>query len=69
MNMVRFANDPDEFRGDFIRYLAERFGVSEEAALSCLGDWLTAVADNGSLARSAMTNGRRCLSTKEKWRG
>jgi hypothetical protein len=66
MAVIHFASEPAESRGDFIRYLAERFGVSEEAALSCLGDWLTAVADAGSLARSATTNDRRLLSTKEK---
>jgi hypothetical protein len=65
MDVIHSASDSD----DFIRYLAERFGVSEEAALSSLGDWLTAVADDGSLARSATISGRRLLSTKEKWGG
>ena len=64
--MIGLESEPDEARGDFIRHLAERLGVSEEAALSCLGDWLTAVAQDGSFTRTAKTNARHRLSTKEK---
>jgi hypothetical protein len=66
MSRIGFEGDPDEFRGEFIRYLAQRLGVSEEAALSCLGDWLTAVADDGSLARSTASNSSRRRWGKQK---
>jgi hypothetical protein len=66
MSRIGFESDPDESRGEFIRYLAQRLGVSEEAALSCLGDWLTAAADDGSLARSVANNTPRRRWTKQK---
>jgi hypothetical protein len=66
MSRSGFESDPDESRGEFIRYLAQRLGVSEEAALSCLGDWLTAAADDGSIARSVASNTPRRRWTKQK---
>lgn len=61
--MSRFESDPDESRGDFIRHLAKKLRVSEDAALSYLGDWMTAVVNDGSLERSATTNDARTLHT------
>ncbi|HEX2877789.1 MAG TPA: hypothetical protein VHP33_41350 [Polyangiaceae bacterium] len=40
--MIGVDNDFDAFREDFVVYLAARLGVSREAALSYLGDWLIA---------------------------
>ncbi|HYQ17996.1 MAG TPA: hypothetical protein VEQ58_19620 [Polyangiaceae bacterium] len=36
-------SDFDLFRYDLVAYLALRFGVSNEVALSTLGDWLMSV--------------------------
>jgi len=40
--MISVESDFDAFRDDFIVYLAGRLGVSNDAALSYLGDWLMA---------------------------
>jgi len=40
--MISVENDFDAFREDFILYLAQRLGVSKDAAQSYLGDWLMA---------------------------
>ena len=36
-----FEQDFDEFRNDFVSYLAGRLGLSEDEALRYLGDWLS----------------------------
>lgn len=40
--MTSVETDFDAFRDDFVVYLAARLGVSKDAALSYLGDWLIA---------------------------
>ena len=40
--MTSVETDFDAFRDDFVLYLAKRLGVSKDAALGYLGDWLTA---------------------------
>ncbi len=41
--MTSVETDFDAFRDDCVLYLANRLGVSKDAALGYLGDWLTAV--------------------------
>jgi hypothetical protein len=40
--MISVESDFDAFRDDFVLHLAARLGVSKDAALSYLGDWLLA---------------------------
>jgi hypothetical protein len=40
--MISAESDFDAFRDDFALYLAGRLGVSKDAALTYLGDWLIA---------------------------
>lgn len=46
--MPNLESDFDEFRDDFVLYLAARLGVSEDAAVGYLGDWLMAFAADPS---------------------
>jgi len=48
--------DLDEFRDDFVIYLANRLGVPHEVAATYLGNWLLAFAPTsvGDAARSAI---------------
>lgn len=41
-SMTSAESDFDVFRDDFLLYLAARLGVTRDAALSYLGDWLIA---------------------------
>ncbi len=52
--MPNAESDFDAFRDDFLLYLAARLGVSKDAALGYLGDWLIAVSSTARpLARTA----------------
>jgi hypothetical protein len=45
--MTIVENNLDAFRDDFVLYLANRLGVSQEVAQSYLGDWLIAFTADG----------------------
>ena len=56
--MISAESDFDAFHDDFVLYLAGRLGVSRDAALTCLGDWLLAFKRDANSPLACIAAGR-----------